>query len=1276
MKKLSLFFFATLLLIAAFTLSAFAAEHVVYVDGTVTVSGDGSTPAKAIKTFAAGIKALPNGGTLVVCGDTSITGATQLAATSAAVTITSEYGGVKYDAVFGLGARLVFTGDATFENITIHNASTTQQSIFARGYTLTMGEGVTCTTNGDALCYPVLYGGKYNGAHVGNSHIVIRSGIFRSVYGGNYENSFTGNSVIDFTGGTVLVALVGGSFAGNFTGNTTINIGGDAVMEFNTVATINFGVVGSSCGDGIATGDALTFTGDIAINIFGNAQVYSNVLGGAPRADVTTKGDITIDICGNAHLYRHVYGGGWYGNVETETDGILVTARENAVFTNPSDISDYICAGPQQGTVTGKVKVVVKDNVVIPGNVCAGGNSGTVIGTAYAEMYGGEVKANFTAGTRIGTVQGDTFTAAYGGKIGYHASGKYALRGNGGYASATSYGKVTGNATVLLDGADVAGAATLGSMNGTLTLKSGAVGDVEGTAAIDLSGGKSLMLGGDVVASALIGGGTLTLSSAGSLTVGTYSGTTALGITGAPMANHVYITASDAATDGEISYTPTADEVLVKTVGESIIYTMTYPDRYETTKVRVTYYNPHGGDTQPNIVIYKVGETNEKLTGFTSGIEDGRKYAEIDLTPGLYYHKVYYNGANDYITKYFYISGKVESLTYDVPFEPYAENSYMETVGVIAPDEVLENFFSMDEFADYVPLDTPTFTEHTMEDRSYMSNAELCAYVDALDAKCDYLYVYYPFAESVMGNRYPVLVFTKDEIPSNATFDEVGEIVRGGGVREILMVSGGVHGNEPAGIEGNLAYANALTGEYGAEIMDAFGAIIVIPTVSADNFQRFKRLNPDGINPQRDLLQLTGEGTQNQVYVYKTFMPTVYIDCHEDNGELVIDPADYSVSYTSQNSISHLDDAVIRYATVFNSPIIDVKGIADGTAPVSDQIGVAMQQSAIAALEAQGLRSGLYYVPNSKPNTSWVYAQARGSYGFLIETMRLWTGKSRYERSVYSVMQAIKAITDEVVSYEGALAQNVHDGRETSVITRYDADNIFAKKTTVSGNLKFTVNRPSVYVDGTYKDTAATAVMTHHDTVSDFIAMATAYVLPADTENIHTILSLLDMHGIAYKKLREGSTLTLRKYAGLDTVNSSSEAVTLGDAAEVTFADGAYIVTLDTSDSYLITYLFEPDSFPYTSESEHMHSFANMGYLTNEDALYRSEVDNIAEVIADMVAADLAGDIDEDGNVNIADALLALQALLNGNTLTAADMNGDGKLTLVDILRVLKNITA
>ena len=1263
MKKI-LLFFAALLMIALLTVSVLAASTVVYVDGTVSTAGDGTTPETALKTFAAGIKALPNGGTMVICGDTSITAATQVAATTGCVTVTSEYNGIEYDAVFNLGARLVFTGDVTFDNITINNASTAQQSIFARGYTLTIGEGVTCTTNGGELIYPMIYGGKYNGAHTGDSHVIIKGGTWRAVYGGNYTNSFTGNSVVDFLGGEILFALAGGNYAGNFAGDCTVNIGGDAVMRFNSVSSINVGIVGGTTGDGLTseTDTMLTHTGDITVNIFGDAQVYSNVLGAAARADVTTKGDITIDIYGNADLYRHVYGGGWYGNTETNDGGIVVTVRENATFTNPG-MSNYVCAGAQQGTVRGNVKVVVKDNAYIPGNVCVGGNAGVIKGNSVAEMYGGVVSVNFTAGTRIGTVEGNTTTVAYGGKIGYHSSGNFALRGNGGYASATSYGTVTGTATVTLDGADVAGDVTLGGAAGTVTLKSGKAGSAPDTSLIDLSAGGSLTIGGNVNASELIGGGSVTIGNASSITAEKMSGDTTIIIEGTPTAGATYVTVADTASEGTVSYTPVADEILTKNVGEeSITYTVNYPDRYETTKVRIYYYNPHGTDeTQPDLVLYKglaSSDNREKLSP-AIGSEDGKAYAEADLAPGVYYYKVYYgNGVGDYHIKYFYISGKVEKLTYDQPYEPYVADSYMEAYTATTTDEVLKNFFTTDTIDGYVPLDTPTFTKHTMDDRSYMSNAELCEYADALDAECEYLYVYYPFKDSVMGNQYPILVFTKDAISENATFDEVGEIVRGGGVREILMVSGGVHGNEPVGIEGVLAFANALTGDYGAEVMNSFGAIVLMPSVSADNFQRFKRLNSDGINPQRDLLQLTGEGTQNQVYVYKTFMPTVYIDCHTDTGTLKVSEDDNSVSYPAINSLSHLDDAVIRYASVFNSPIIDVSAIADGTAPVSEQIGMQINVAAIEALKEQGLRSGFYYFPNAKPNTSWVYAQARGSYGFLIESMRIWSGKDRYERSVYSMMQAIKAITDEVVNYDGALAQNVYDGRAAAVVSEYDADNVFAKKTTASGNLVYTVERMSIYLDGTVKGSDIVTI-THHDTVSDFVPMATAYVIDADAESIDTILNILDIHGIKYTKIRNGATLNLRKYAGIDTVNTSSEAVTFGDAESVTFENGAYVVTLDTSDSYLITYLFEPDSFPYTLASDHMHSFANMGYLTDSDSLYRSETSGVADIVASLIA--IEGDVDGDGDVDISDVMAALKAVVNGD-----------KFTLLDVLRILK----
>ena len=1277
MKKLSVFFFATLLLILVFVLSAVAADKVVYLNGSLTAAGDGTTPETALTTFASAVKAVPSGGTIVVCGDTPIP-EVQVANTTGTVTVTSVYGGIDYDADLVLNGLLVLSGAYTFENINIHNNSTAKGfEIFARGYTLTMEETVTCTSAGGSLCYPVIYGGKRMGAQTTDTHLVIKGGTWRSIFGGNFSKAVTANTVVDFTGGTVLYTVAGGSYTGDVTGNATLNIGGNAVVEHNSISGIPGGVVGANGGDG----NAYAFTGNVAINVGGNARIYSNIFGVSRRDKVTVNGDIAIDIFGNAEVHRHIYGGGYFGNATTVKNGITVTLRENAKQCIPSDMNiTYLCAGPQQGTVTGNVKTVIADNAYVGGSVCAAGYKGTVVGNSTAEITGGTVNNNFTAGAAIGTVDGDAIVLACGGSVGTDSSTANDLRGNGGYTNDNAKGKVTGAASILLDGTDVAGDITLGGVTGSVTLKNGSANSVADKVAIDLSAGGALAVGGTINATSVQGGGTLTLSAAGSLMADTLAGDLSVLISGKVWPGTIYITVLDTASTGSAVYGNT-DAVLTQSSDANGIY-YTVNSAYLTTAVTVTYYNPDGGETQPGIVFYCCGETNTKITeGITYGETEGKKTAAISLAPGLYYYKVYYNGANDYQQKYFYVSGKAETLAFDHPFRPYAEKSYMETFSFFMNDEIIENFFTMDG---YPRLDTPSFTNHADDNRTFQSNAELCAYLEALESDCDYMHVYYPFPLSEYGNKYPVVVFTKDEIPEDATFDEVGEIVRGGGIREIIMTTGGVHGIEPSGVESQLVYAKALAGEYGEKLFanEKFGAVVIVPCVSVDNYQRLARQYlydetlpyTEGINPQRNLMALQREGTQNQVYVYKTFMPTVYIDNHEDFSTIKIDYTDLSISYTANASLSHFEDVAIRYSALQNSPLVDIDSVIDGETPTADQAGMDMQMEAIGSLSDMGLRAGVYYVSNTMPNTSWPYAKARGSYGFLIETMRIRSGKTRYERAVFAQSEAIKAITNEVAARAGELAQNVYDGRQAAIVTEFDADNVFAKKTTYTGRTFFTFPRLNVYIDGTVKETVEIK-MGQHDTVSDFVAMPTAYVLPADEPHIETILNLLDMHGIEYTEIRAGSTLTLRKYAGLDTVNTGSEAVTVGEEAEVTFDAGAYVITTDTSDSYLIAYLFEPDSFPFTSYDETTHSLANMGYITDGDALYRSEVDNMADVIADMAVGTVYGDIDGDGRIGIPDVLLALRALLNDET-ADADMNKDGKLSLVDILRLLKSIHA
>ena len=57
------------------------------------------------------------------------------------------------------------------------------------------------------------------------------------------------------------------------------------------------------------------------------------------------------------------------------------------------------------------------------------------------------------------------------------------------------------------------------------------------------------------------------------------------------------------------------------------------------------------------------------------------------------------------------------------------------------------------------------------------------------------------------------------------------------------------------------------------------------------------------------------------------------------------------------------------------------------------------------------------------------------------------------------------------------------------------------------------------------------------------------------------------------------------------------------------------------------------------------------------------------------------GDVDGDGNVNVTDALTALQAAvgkisLSDESKTAADVDGDGKITVTDALLILQKSVA
>lgn len=1211
MKKFS-FALVLFAFIIAFSGSVFAEEAVVFIDGT------------NYETLAAAADALPaSGGTIVVTGAVAHSNDTAVTMPEKPVTVTSVYGGVDYantnGAYLGIGRTLQLSADTVFENITIKqtNSTKTYGNIYANGHALTLGEGITTVSNETSGRMADVFGGSSAGALTTPcTHITVKSGRWDNIYGGSYQ-TVNGNTQILIEGGDI-GSVYGGSRTWHTRGNSTVTMtggnirltiaGGNALntnkTEFKGNSTVNisggtvqfsdsgYGVVGGSIGGGSGS----TFVGNITLSISGDAEIYGLVLGGTRNNTVATTGDISVDISGNAKIYRHVYGAGFGAKVTTVDKGVVVTVRDNVTFTAPSNIATHLCGGANTGSVTGNVTVNVMDNVYVPGNVYGAGYFGSVNGVSSVNISGGTVTKKISAGAvQTGTI----------------SSGVITLFG--------------GNLCEVLEKAD-----------------------------IDLSAGGTLTLGASVSVGEFVGGGKLVLPAAATLVADAYSGETTLEIAGNPVGGQAYITVNDAASDGTVLYTQKENEVLERRADENAVaFVVCYPDRFETTNVKIKYYNPSGEDgIQPEIVIYSSSYVNDnrvKLLTVTDGSD-----VDIDLAPGLYYFKVYYDGAKDYYIKHFYIDGKKEAISFDVPLAPYVENTFAEPRTIHTTDEVLEKFFGTSDLVGFEMPDTPTFTNHMDDDRTFMSNAEVVQYTQALEEKCEYLHLFIAELEDE-ENLMPVLVFTKDEVAASATIEEIAAVVTSGGVREILMISGGIHGNEPAGSEGVLNFAAELAGDYGNELLDFFGAIVVIPASSPDNLMRFTREHPDGVNPNRDFPSLFHSNTQTMAYIIDQFMPTVYIDCHEDNSG--------TIGFDADNAHANMDDVAFTVSGVANTPVSDINGLISGTSLSINERTLDMITDMIDRASATGLRAGHYQWPYYSNGQSHSYASVKGSYGFLVEVMRIWSGKSHYARAVFAMEEGIKAVVAEIMERDGAIAEEVTAARAAAAVKVFDEENYFATKMELGGtDFRLSSLHPSVYADGTYKDENAVSSYKRYDTVSAYRPMATGYVLDAASYDIDGVLEKLDQHGIEYTYLKPGTTLTLCKYTIGDTV-------TYSEAADVTFANGAYAVHTNTSDSYLIAYLFEPDSYVSTDTKASLYQ---MGLIADTDALYRSETDNFDEAILSLEYVE--NDFNGDGESNIADVLTLLLSVADDYEIANGDLNGDEKINLLDVLCLLKRI--
>ncbi|MBQ9429621.1 MAG: hypothetical protein IJU41_08810, partial [Clostridia bacterium] len=453
------------LLIAAFclllALTAFADGEVVYLDGTGVSEG-------AYTDFKTAVSALPNGGTVILSGDTTVGTASAgviLNAVGGKVTVTSVGG-----ARFIFARSLTLNSELEFDNINIHSTATASGNLICRGYKLTMGAGVTITKASGAIDIAII-GGWDNGTRTLDSDIVLHGGHYRCVYGGNYNGTFNGTSRVELSGVTVGSTLSYGNYMGTYNGTGTV------VLDLRGNKTVTAGLYKETPTILVDEGYEAVLSGNMYMQrIAGEPDpttVYVDGTGATEGAYTTFAAAFTalsseggtIVVCGDTQLGT-TSSGVVMSNYKAYTGKITFTGENGArlIFARSLRVNTEL----EFENI--HIHSIIPSNLSALNNIIASGNAITVgagvtvtkdDGTLYPCIIGGQ-DANTSYDTHI-TVRGGTWQNIWGG----------------GYNNTFS-----GNSYVTVSGATVLGRLTASSREGSFT----------GTPSLtlDLRGGKTV----------------------------------------------------------------------------------------------------------------------------------------------------------------------------------------------------------------------------------------------------------------------------------------------------------------------------------------------------------------------------------------------------------------------------------------------------------------------------------------------------------------------------------------------------------------------------------------------------------------------------------------------------------------------------------------------------------------------------------------------------------------------------------------------------------------
>ena len=209
----------------------------VYVNGSVDASGDGLSAETAVKTLREAWALLDpvNGGTVVVCGETNVTGTNDLEGFGVfgQVTLTSVYGGVDYASdngallVFANKAYLYF-GENTYINGITMNGNAGTVYLFC-GANMVIGENVNAFGTLKLFCCNRTPAASLEEA--GDFSLAVASGSYDTIFmGPNTSGTYVGNVNVTVSDTASLRLLVVGGNKGH-TGDLTVNVTGGTITS-------------------------------------------------------------------------------------------------------------------------------------------------------------------------------------------------------------------------------------------------------------------------------------------------------------------------------------------------------------------------------------------------------------------------------------------------------------------------------------------------------------------------------------------------------------------------------------------------------------------------------------------------------------------------------------------------------------------------------------------------------------------------------------------------------------------------------------------------------------------------------------------------------------------------------------------------------------------------------------------------------------------------------------------------------------------------------------